>query len=62
MEVRRMKPVHLIDRPSAVCFADSARILFTDINRREGFHVSATLGMHHLNPVLNTGSLSQPQE
>ncbi len=57
--------ISFIRVPCPICQNDPSERLFTDINRREGLSISATLvecakcGMRYLNPAPNAASLAQ---
>ncbi|MBI1923211.1 class I SAM-dependent methyltransferase [Candidatus Poribacteria bacterium] len=57
--------ISFIRIPCPICQNDHSERLFTDINRREGLSISATLvecakcGMRYLNPAPNAASLAQ---
>jgi len=58
-------PSDFVSRPCPLCKQDSSRVLFTDVNRREGLPISGTLvqcgncGIHYLNPAPDAASLAQ---
>jgi SAM-dependent methyltransferase len=57
-------PIHFVYRCCPVCDFDKAQMVFTDVNRREGLPIEASLvecricGMQYLNPAPNAASLA----